>query len=153
MTAEISAGKLEVTGKLEVKASRIPTIVIARVKGKTPKGHPIAVYFDVKDELLPFKEGEKVRVTLTKERPSFKEGEDLVMWGYVVFKKSTIKQTETSNEEKFVEGDLEEVEKGSRLFKLIASFWGFMFEAVTTDEDILTVFPVMEKVYFRVTKA
>lgn len=152
MTAEISAGKLGVMGKLEVKASRIPTILIARVKDRTPNGHPIAVYFDVKDELLPFKEGESVMVTLTKERPSFKEGEDLVMWGYVVLKKSTIKRA-VSGGGKFVEGDLEEAEEGSRLFKLIASFWGFIFEAVTTDEDILTAFPVMEKVYLRVTRA
>jgi len=153
MTAKISEGKLEVSGKLELKPSRIPTIVIGRVKDKTLKGHPIAVYFDIKDELLPFKEGEEVRVTLTRERPNFKEGEDLVMWGYIVFKKSTVKQSETSSEDKFVEGDLEEAEKGSRIFKLIASFWGFMFEAVTTDDDILTAFPVMEKVYLRVTRA
>ncbi len=114
-----------------VEGSRIPRVVIAEVDcGKT------RIRLDLVKDLLIFKEGDSVDITLSKECPPYRESLDLVMWGYVVSRKK-VRQT-----------------KGGRVrvrYKVLVSFWGYLMVMETDDERIANTFSIMDRVYLKIT--
>ena len=121
---------IEGEGKIKgVERSKLPHIVII-----TAELNGLTVRFDLHEELLnELREGDKVRVSLTGERPEFNEGSDIVLWGYVMSKKKAV-------------NNAKEV-----INKLLVSLWGYLL-VLESKEDILQPFSIMDKVYFKVSK-
>jgi len=121
---------IEGEGKIkQIEKSKLPRIVII-----TAEFNGLVARFDLHEELLNgLKVGDKVRLSLTREKPEFKEGVDIVLWGYVMSKKKAINEVkETIN-------------------KLLVSLWGYLL-VLESKEDILQSFSIMDRVYFKVSK-
>lgn len=126
----VEEGVIEGEGKIkQIEKSKLPRIVII-----TAEFNGLVARFDLHEELLNgLKVGDKVRLSLTREKPEFKEGVDIVLWGYVMSKKKAINEVkETIN-------------------KLLVSLWGYLL-VLESKEDILQSFSIMDRVYFKVSK-
>ncbi len=128
MDTRIDEGLLQCMGTVrEVTESKLPNVFVVSVDcGK------IALRFDVFKDLLMVKEGDDVSVVLSRERPEFNEGEDLVLWGYIMSKKRSF-------------------EGGKTINKLLVSLWGYLLIA-ESEEDLLSPFSIMDRVYFKLAK-
>jgi hypothetical protein len=111
-----------------IEASKLPNVVIVNIECEDANAR-----LDVLKDLLTFKEGGKVDLILTKERPDYNDGEDLVMWGYVMSKK--VRRTPEK-----------------KINKLLVSLWGYLL-VLESSKDILDSFSIMDKVYLKISKA
>jgi DNA-directed RNA polymerase subunit G len=126
---DIEDGLLGCRGTVKsIEPSKLPNVVIVNIECEDANAR-----FDVLKDLLTFKEGSEVDLLLTKERPDYNDGEDLVMWGYVMSKK--VKRTSEKN-----------------INKLLISLWGYLL-VLESPKDILDSFSVMDKVYLKISKA
>lgn len=105
-----------------VEKSLIPQVLIATVESPDVK-----TTFDIHKMLKNFEVNDRVRITISKVRPNFKEGVDLVMKGYVVSKKA-----------------------GEGVYKLIISLWGFLLIVESKSDAIYNLFDYMDEIYFKV---
>ncbi len=126
---DIKDGLLGCIGSVKgVESSKLPNVVIVNIECEDAN-----IRFDVLKDLLTFEEGSKVNLTLSRERPDYNDGEDLVMWGYVMSKK--VRRTSEKS-----------------INKLLISLWGYLL-VFESPKDILDSFSVMDKVYLKVSKA
>ncbi len=126
----VEEGVIEGEGKIkQIERSKLPRIVII-----TAEFDGLTARFDLHEELLnDLRVGDKVKVSLTREKPEFKEGTDIVLWGYVMSKKKAINKAKET------------------VTKLLISLWGYLL-VLESKEDILQSFSIMDKVYFKVSK-
>ncbi|MCD6324223.1 MAG: DNA-directed RNA polymerase subunit G [Desulfurococcales archaeon] len=123
----VEEGLIECQGVVKaVDDSKLPNVLIVSVDCGDA-----TLRFDAFKDLLTVKEGESVQALVCRERPDFKEGEDLVLWGYVMSKKKVPHQ-------------------GRWVNKLLISLWGYLL-VVESEKDILSPFSVMDKVYFKLS--
>ncbi len=131
---KIAEGIIEIEGVVKrIERSLIPGVVIITIVCDD-----ITVKMDLMRKLLVFDEGDKVSITISRERPNYEEGKDFVAWGYVVSKKKT---REVSN------GNVRITSK------LLISLWGYLviLESVKRD-DFLNSFSYMDKVYMKIRR-
>ena len=127
---EISDGKIVLQGKVsKIEKSKIPRVFILNIDFGNIKAN-----LDLVKDLLIFKEGEGIELTLSREKPEYQEGKDLVIWGYIMSKK---KQLIKEPQPKV-------------LHKLLVSLWGFLLVIESESEDICNAFSVMDKVYLKI---
>jgi len=113
-----------------VEKSRIPRVVIADIEcGKTK------IRLDLVKDLLIFREGDSVDITLSRTCPPYREGVDLVMWGYVMSKKKV----------RSAEGGEVRVKH-----KILVSFWGYLMVMETEDDKLANKFSIMDKIYLKI---
>ncbi len=104
-----------------VERSLIPQVFIITVRS-----HDAEITFDIHKMLKNFEVNDKVRITLSKGRPVFREGVDLVMRGYVM--------------SKGVEGGV---------YQLLISLWGFLLIVESNSDTAYNLFDYMDEVYFK----
>jgi DNA-directed RNA polymerase subunit G len=127
---EISDGKIVLQGKVSrIERSKIPKVFIITIDCGDVKAN-----IDLVKDLLIFKEGETVELTLSHEKPQYQEGKDLVIWGYIMSKK---KQLLKEPQPKIIH-------------KLLVSLWGFLLVIESENEDLCNAFSIMDKVYLKI---
>lgn len=123
MSIEVGVGNVVYEGEVKsVEKSLIPQIFIVTVEGSG-----VRTVFDIHKTLMNFGLNDKVRMTVSRSRPNFKEDVDLVMRGYVISKK---------------------VEEG--IYKLLISLWGFLLIVESKNDSIFNAFDYMDEIYFKV---
>ncbi len=123
MSIEVGVGNVVYEGEVKsVEKSLIPQIFIVTVEGSG-----VRTVFDIHKTLMNFGLNDKVRMTISRSRPNFKEDVDLVMRGYVISKK---------------------VEEG--IYKLLISLWGFLLIVESKNDSIFNAFDYMDEIYFKV---
>jgi len=127
---EVSDGKVILRGKVsKVERSKIPKVFLLHIDCGSVK-----VSMDLVKDLLIFREGETVELTLSRERPQYQEGKDLVVWGYVMSKKKQLLR-----------------EPQPRIaYKLLVSLWGFLLVMESENEALCNAFSIMDKVYLKI---
>ncbi len=113
----------------KIEPSKIPRVSLITIDCGDLK-----VKLDLVKELITFDEGDKVSVTISREKPDFTEGKDLVVWGYVMGKKKV--PSEPSKEP---------------VHKLLISLWGYLL-VLESSKNILDSFAVMDKVYMKISQ-
>jgi len=127
---EISDGKIVLQGKIsKIERSKIPKVFIITIDCGDVK-----VNMDLVKDLMIFREGETVELTLSREKPQYQEGRDLVIWGYIMSKKKQL---------------LKEPQP-KMIHKLLVSLWGFLLVIETENEDLCNAFSIMDKVYLKI---
>ncbi len=116
---------------VKIEPSKIRKVVLT-----TMECGGLKVTMDLVKELLIFSEGDKIEFLLSRDRPEFEEGKDLVIWGYVMTKKRK---------------PIDKGKEGGFLNKLLVSLWGYLLVLESTKE-ILDSFSVMDKVYLKISK-
>jgi hypothetical protein len=104
-----------------VDKSLIPHIYIITIENPD-----IKTVFDIHKMLKIFDLNDKVKITISKSMPNFKEGVDLVIKGYVIAKKYE-----------------------ENINKLLISLWGFLLVIESKLKSILDLFDYMDEVYFK----
>jgi DNA-directed RNA polymerase subunit G len=104
-----------------VDKSLIPHIYIITIENPD-----IKTVFDIHKMLKIFDLNDKVKITISKNMPNFKEGVDLVIKGYVIAKKYE-----------------------ENIYKLLISLWGFLLVIESKLKSILDLFDYMDEVYFK----
>ncbi len=104
-----------------VDKSLIPHIYIITIENPD-----IKTVFDIHKMLKIFDLNDKVKITISKSMPNFKEGVDLVIKGYVITKKYE-----------------------ENINKLLISLWGFLLVIESKLKSILDLFDYMDEVYFK----
>ena len=129
---KVSDGRLEVRGRVvKITKSLIPQVVILDVKNDNAR-----VKMDIMKNLLMLGEGSEVLVSVSREKPKYREGEDFVAWGYVISKRRAA----------------EGVGEGKTINKLLISLWGFLLVVESGLNEILNAFSQMDKVYLKLSK-
>lgn len=127
---EISDGKIMLQGKISrIERSKIPKVFIITIDCGDVKAN-----IDLVKDLMIFKEGETVELTLSREKPDYREGKDLVIWGYVMSKKKQL---------------LKEP-RPKIIHKLLVSLWGFLLVIESENENLCNAFSIMDKVYLKI---
>ncbi len=127
---EINNGKVVLQGKVrKIERSKIPKVFIAVIDCGNVKAS-----MDLVKDLMIFKEGDAVELSLSREKPQYQEGKDLVIWGYVMGKK---KQLLKDPQPRIVH-------------KLLVSLWGFLLVMESESEDLCNAFSIMDKVYLKI---
>jgi len=127
---EISDGKIVLEGKIsKIERSKIPRVFIMTIDCGSIKAS-----VDLVKDLMIFKEGEPVELLLSRERPQYQEGKDLVLWGYVMSKKKQL---------------LKEPQPRV-IHKILVSLWGFLLIIESANEKVCNAFSIMDKVYLRI---
>ncbi len=127
---EISDGKIVLQGKISrIERSKIPKVFIITIDCGNVKAN-----IDLVKDLMIFKEGETVELTLSHEKPDYREGKDLVIWGYVMSKKKQL---------------LKEP-RPKIIHKLLVSLWGFLLVIESENESLCNAFSIMDKVYLKI---
>ncbi len=127
---EISDGKVVLQGKIsKIERSKIPKVFIITIDCGDVKAS-----MDLVKDLVIFNEGETVELTLSREKPQYKEGRDLVIWGYIMSKKKQL---------------LKELQPKT-IHKLLVSLWGFLLVIESESEDLCNAFSIMDKVYLKI---
>jgi len=116
---------------VKIEPSKIRKVVLT-----TMECGGLKVTMDLVKELLIFSEGDEIEFLLSRDRPEFEEGKDLVIWGYVMTKKRK---------------PIDKGKEGGFLNKLLVSLWGYLLVLESTKE-ILDSFSVMDKVYLKISK-
>ena len=116
---------------VKIEPSKIRKVVLT-----TMECSGLKVTMDLVKELLIFSEGDEIEFLLSRDRPEFEEGKDLVIWGYVMTKKRK---------------PIDKGKEGGFLNKLLVSLWGYLLVLESTKE-ILDSFSVMDKVYLKISK-
>ncbi len=116
---------------VKIEPSKIRKVVLT-----TMECSGLKVTMDLAKELLIFSEGDEIEFLLSRDRPEFEEGKDLVIWGYVMTKKRK---------------PIDKGKEGGFLNKLLVSLWGYLLVLESTKE-ILDSFSVMDKVYLKISK-
>ncbi len=125
---KVKSGLIEAEGIVKkIEKSLIPKVYILSIDCDE-----ISIKLDLVKDLLIFDEGDRVDVLISHEKPKFKEGQDLVIWGYVLSKKKTL-SSEKPN-------------------KLLISLWGYLLVIETLRSDIIDAFDYLDKVYFKLSK-
>lgn len=114
----------------KIEPSKIPRVSLITIDCGDLK-----VKLDLVKELITFGEGDKVSVTISREKPNFTEGKDLVIWGYVMGKKKKV-PSEPGKEP---------------VHKLLISLWGYLL-ILESSKNILDSFAVMDKVYMKISQ-
>lgn len=123
MNISVIHGYMEYEGIVKnIEKSLIPQVYIASIENPEVK-----TLFDIHKSLMVFKLNDVVRVTISKVKPQYKDGVDLVMSGYVIGKKSI----------------------GKELYKVLISLWGYLLIIETKNEDVFKLFNYMDEVYFK----
>ncbi len=104
-----------------IDKSLIPHIYIVTIEGPD-----VRTVFDIHKMLKVFDLNDNVKITISKSMPSFKEGVDLVIKGFVIAKK----YEEDTN-------------------KLLISLWGFLLVVESKLKHIFDSFNHMDEVYFK----
>ena len=125
---KVRDGLIEAEGVVKnIEKSIIPKVYILTIDcGDT------TIKLDLVKDLLIFDEGDKVNIVISREKPQFEEGRDLVIWGYVLSKKNTLSKEKPD--------------------KLLISLWGYLLVIETTRDDVVDSFDYLDKVYFKVSK-
>ncbi len=105
-----------------IEKSLIPQVYIVSIENPDAK-----TLFDIHKSLMVFKLNDLVKVTISKVKPQYREGVDLVMSGYVISKKSVSKE----------------------LYKILISLWGFLLIIETKNKDLFKFLNYMDEVYFK----
>ncbi len=127
---EISDGKIVLQGKIsKIERSKIPKVFIITIDCGDVKAN-----IDLVKDLMIFKEGEAVELSLSREKPQYQEGKDLVIWGYVMSKKKQL---------------LKEPQP-KMIHKLLVSLWGFLLVIESENENLCNAFSIMDKVYLKI---
>lgn len=116
---------------VKIEPSKIRKVVLT-----TMECGGLKVTMDLVKELLIFSEGDEIEFLLSRDKPEFEEGKDLVIWGYVMTKKRK---------------PIDKGKEGGFLNKLLVSLWGYLLVLESTKE-ILDSFSVMDKVYLKISK-
>ena len=125
---KVKSGLIEAEGMVKkIEKSLIPKVYILSIDCDE-----ISIKLDLVKDLLIFDEGDRVNVLISHEKPKFKEGQDLVIWGYVLSKKKTL--------------------SGEKPNKLLISLWGYLLVIETLRSDIIDAFDYLDKVYFKLSK-
>ncbi|MEM0454163.1 MAG: DNA-directed RNA polymerase subunit G [Sulfolobales archaeon] len=123
MSIEINSDRVSFDGLVKsIDKSLIPQVLIVTVENPEAK-----ITFDIHKMLKNFELNSKVRISISKNKPNFKEGVDLVMRGYVISKKV-----------------------GEGVYKLLISLWGFLLIIESRNESIHNLFDYMDEIYFKV---
>ncbi|MCS7107872.1 MAG: DNA-directed RNA polymerase subunit G [Sulfolobales archaeon] len=123
MSVEVGLNNVSFEGFVKsIDKSLIPQVIIVTVENPEVKAT-----FDVHKTLKNFDLNSKVRITISKGKPAYKEGVDLVMRGYVISKKV-----------------------GEGVYKVLYSLWGFLLIIESRSDSIYKVFDYMDEVYFKV---
>lgn len=122
MSVDVGASYITYEGVVKsVDKSLIPYIYVVTIESPD-----IKTVFDIHKMLKIFDLNDKVKITISKSIPNFKEGVDLVIKGYVIAKK--------------YEGNIN---------KLLISLWGFLLVIESKLKSILDLFDYMDEVYFK----
>ncbi len=125
---KVQDGLIEGEGVVKkVEKSIIPKVYILTVDCEEA-----VLKLDLVKDLLIFDEGDRVNIVISREKPQFSEGKDLVIWGYVLSKKKTL--------------------SGEKPNKLLISLWGYLLIIETKRDDIIDSFDYLDKVYFKMSK-
>jgi len=126
----LAEGLIEGEGVVKsIENSKLPGVVLITIDLKD-----VIVSFDILKELVSFREGDKVKISLSKTRPEFEEGKDIVMWGYVMSRKKVM-------------------EKGKELNRLLISLWGYLLIVESFRKELFKSFKVMDRLYFKLSTA
>ncbi len=127
---KVEEGILEVDAVVKkLERSKIPRVFIATIEDGGLK-----ITLDLVKDLLVFKEGDKVRVTLSRNLPKFEEGRDLLIWGYVLSKKVIRRK-----------------EEPRKTYKLLISLWGYLMVIESKTDNVNNAFSIMDKVYLKIS--
>lgn len=125
MGLEISSDRIVLDGVVKsVTKSLIPQVYLVSVEGSD-----VRATFDVHKSLLlrELNVNSKVRITLSKSKPEYRSGVDLVMRGYIMSKKTSEGQA----------------------IKLLVSLWGYLLILESPNAELSRVFNYMDEVYFK----
>jgi len=126
---KVQNGLIEAKGVIKkIERSVIPKVYILTIDC----GDAVIKLDLVKDVLL-FNEGDKVDIVISRDLPQFREGVDLVIWGYVLSKKKALSKEKPS--------------------KLLISLWGYLVVIETMQDNIIDAFNYLDKVYFKMSKS
>jgi hypothetical protein len=122
MSVDVGASYITYEGVVKsVDKSLIPYIYVVTIESPD-----IKTVFDIHKMLKIFDLNDKVKITISKSIPNFKEGVDLVIKGYVIAKKYE-----------------------ENINKLLISLWGFLLVIESKLKSILDLFDYMDEVYFK----
>jgi len=125
---KVKNGLIETKGVIKkIEKSLIPSVYILSIECDE-----VSIKLDLVKDLLIFDEGDKVAVTISQKRPVFNEGRDLVIWGYVLSKKKSLKSDKPS--------------------KLLISLWGYLLVLESLRSDVVDAFDYLDKVYLKLSK-
>jgi len=125
---KVQDGLIEAEGTIKkIERSIIPKVYILTIDCGDA-----TIKLDLVKDLLIFDEGDKVNIVISREKPQFEEGKDLVIWGYVLSKKKTLSKEKPD--------------------KLLISLWGYLLVIETTRDDVIDSFDYLDKVYFKMSK-
>ncbi|MDK6027760.1 DNA-directed RNA polymerase subunit G [Ignisphaera sp. 4213-co] len=108
----------------DVSKSRIPDIQILEMKCS----NEVEIKMDIHRKLNLFKPKEEITFILSKELPQYIEGKDFVAHGFIIAKKA-----ENNNTNMYI------------------SLWGFLIIISVTNENLISGFNIMDKVYVKMS--